>query len=111
MIFPHAVAQLEERAVAQGMADGIGQSPNDPPILACFARREHGAARQLDASLGVDESAILFGVGGPWQHNVSALSATVAVMPLVNHECAAESAGVDLIGTKEVENLHVARFA
>src|SRR5205807_5939066 len=111
VFLPHAVAQLEDRVVTEGMAYGIGQHTNNPPILARFAGREHGTARQLDASLGVDVGAVLFGVGGSRQHNVGALRATVAVMPLVNHKGGAETAGVDLIGTKEVENLHVARVA
>src|SRR5436305_8834453 len=48
MSLPHLLAQLAERLENQGMADGTRQGADDPPVLARFARREDGAARQLD---------------------------------------------------------------
>ena len=63
------------RVSKAGDADGIGQSAENPPILAGFAGRKHGAARQLDASLGVHVGAVLFGVGSARQHDIGALGA------------------------------------
>src|SRR6516164_2856824 len=93
------------------MTDGAGYSAEDPPILACFAGRENGTARQLHASLSGDVAAVLLGVSSPRQDDVRARSSVVAVMSLIDHKRCAEIAAINLVGAEKVEQLDIARYA
>ena len=108
---PHAPAQLAKCVERKRLVEGAGQRTENLPVLTGFAGRKDSSTRQLNASLGIDVGAVLFDVGSPRQDDVGVAGATVAVMSLIDYECPAKVAGVDLVGAQQVENLDIARFA
>src|SRR6185312_5319718 len=107
----HARAQRAERIIRQGLAENARKRAQDRPILARIARREDGAARELDPALGVDVGRVLLGVSGSRKHHIGARGAAVAMVPLIDNESIPKPRRVDLVGAEEIEELDLAAGA
>src|SRR5215472_7125232 len=104
MRIPHATAPLAQSIEWQGTADGLRQSPQNLPVLACLTWREYRAPGELHAAFRIYISAVLLGVGGSRQDDIGAARSAVAVMPLVNHKCRSDIGCIDLIRTEKVKD-------
>ena len=79
------LTQLIQRVEADIDPHNTGKSPQDRPILTRLTRWEGCPIGILDASLGIQIDAVLFGVGGSRQDHIGDdAPLCIAMMPLID---------------------------
>ena len=103
-----ALSYLGQRRETDRLIEYIREGANDRPVLAGIADRLGGASAKLHPALGVYISAVLFSVSGAGQDNVGSMCAGITVVALIDHECIAEVAVMNLIGSQQVDDFYLA---